>query len=268
MQVHGKFNFHRLVHFFLTNFHDLLHDRGKRKGFVFKDVGKGHQGIAFGHGAVAYHMVLHVQNGAAPAQRAVVQRGTQVQFLNVDAVVHRRHKAVGIQIKGIESFLGFFNGHFGRRQLNHFLRILGRKAQAHAPFHNVFAQTQGHVHHAFFGTFGRDGVEIDRTAHARKGGVEAVVVGLSHNFLQNNTHALFVDEVEGAGHVGLAGFVIHRGVNAFDGIGHLGGHAFAVVGVCHHVGRVNARKRLVVTVLQHARRTNGHRSANHPRQFQ
>ena len=84
-----------------------------------------------------------------------------------------------------------------------------------------------------------------------------LAVRCAHYFLQYDGHLLLVDEVLCGREIILAVAVEDRGINGFDGRTQQLECVFALRGMGHHVGGVDAGKGLIVRVLQQTGRAHG-----------
>ena len=171
----------------------------------------------------------------------------------VESVVGGEMVGHVLEVEGVEARLRLAQRHVEFRSLQHLMGMGRADAQRESAIDDVFAQSQCQVDDAFVGTFVADGVVVDRTGHTRNLRIEAVAVLCADHLLQNDGHLLLVDDVRRGGHVVLRRTVEDAGIHRLDRIAeHVQPQVF-VVGVGHHVRRVDAGEGLVVAVLQERR---------------
>ena len=142
-------------------------------------------------------------------------------------------------------------------------RVSGRKAERHAPIHDVFAQTHRHFSHAIGREFVAHGVIIERASHAGKRRVEMVGMLLSHRLLNDNRHFFLVDNITCCHHIRLAIGKKHRSIDPFHRIGQQTDSALSVGEMRHHIGGIDPGKRLIVAIFEQARATHREGSVEH-----
>jgi len=122
----------------------------------------------------------------------------------------------------------------------------GRETQPHVTIHDIFPQSEGHVHDTVFRLFIPDGIVVDGTGHTRDAGIKELSVLRADDLLQHDRHFLLIDEILRGSHIGFAVFVEHRRIDCFDGIAEQANHLIFIVHVGNHVGGVDPGEWLVL----------------------
>ena len=253
----GELDLHRSTHGFFAHLQHLAHDLRERHDVVLQDADETDDFSPAGIQAGIDHLVGGIECRGDELQRAVGIGHFDGQAQEIEAVVHREVLAHVLQVEGAEARLRFAQRHLGVGRLQHARRMSRTDAQRAAAVHNIFAQAEGETHRALFGALVVEGIVIERAPHARNVGIEVVAVAAADHFLQHHGHFLLVDHIARGLHVGLRVLEIDRSIHAFDGIAKHGEHAPVVVEIGHHVGVVDAGKRLVMAVFE--QRTGAHR---------
>ena len=81
-----------------------------------------------------------------------------------------------------------------------------------------------------------------------------VAIPVAHHFLKDDCHLLLVDDVLRGEHISLGVLIIDRGIDALDGTSQHPQHLILVLQIRYHIGGVDARKRLVMGILEQRRR--------------
>ena len=142
--------------------------------------------------------------------------------------------------------LGVAQSNLHLAHLQHLMRVSRADAQACSAIDNVLAESHCQGDGALLSFLVADGVVVDASCHAADDGVEASVVLLAHNFLQDDSHLLLVDDIACGRHVVLAVLVEDAGIDGFDSFGEHGESLVAVVGRGYHVGAIDTGEWLVV----------------------
>ena len=139
-----------------------------------------------------------------------------------------------------------------------------RETQRLAAIHDILAQAHGQFTHAVLWPLGTNRIVVQRAGNAAKRRViPPLAVHLANYLLQNHRHFLLVDNVARGRHVTLAGGKEHRRVDTLHRTRQRVHRGVAVAQARHHIGGIDAGKRLIVTILEQAARAHGNRPVHH-----
>ena len=210
--------------------------------------------------AVAHDVVIGVVGGGEIGYGAIAHSLLHLYALYVEAVVDLEIVAHMCGVERVEACLCLAQSGLQLARLQHLVRMIWRHAQRLSAVHDILAKTQGQRRYAVFSLLVANGIIVDGAQHAADVGIEASVILLAHNLLQDHSHLLLVYDVARGCHVGLRVFIIDRGIDALDGTRQHGEHGILVVEPRNHVGAVDACEGLVVGIFEQRAGAYGYRT--------
>ena len=139
VHIDGEFDLHGAAHLLGAHVQDVGDDLRQREGVVFQYVVECYDFAAPVEGAVRDALVLAVPHRADEARIAQFGDLGDVEPPQVHRVVDRRAELFGLQAQGQHFVLRVAQRQFGRRGLEHLLRIAGREAQRAPSVHDQLA---------------------------------------------------------------------------------------------------------------------------------
>ena len=150
------------------------------------------------------------------------------------------------QVESVETGLRLFQCYFHFAGLQYLVGMIGREAERHATVYDIFSQTEGEVHSAFFGFFITDRIIVQRACHTGHTGVVTVTILVADYLLQNDRHLFLVDDIACGLHICFTVAEVDRSVHAFYGIGQHTKHFVFIIQIGDHIRIVYSGKRLIV----------------------
>ena len=139
VHIDGEFDLYGAAHLLGAHVQDVGDDLRQREGVVFQYVVECYDFAAPVEGAVRDALVLAVPHRADEARIAQFGDLGDVEPPQVHRVVDRRAELFGLQAQGQHFVLRVAQRQFGRRGLEHLLRIAGREAQRAPSVHDQLA---------------------------------------------------------------------------------------------------------------------------------
>ena len=209
--------------------------------------------------AVANHLVVGVVGRGDIVERPVLVGLLHSQVLDVESVIDLEVLAHVGHVEGIESRLRVPQCCLHLARLQHLVWMIWANPQRLTAIHDIFSESQGKTCYSLLSLLVADGIVVDGAQHTAEVGIVVVAILMSHHLLQYHRHFLLVDHITRGSHIRLRVLVIHRGIHALDGTRQHPQHLVFVVAIGYHVCGIDTRKRLVMTVFEKGRRTDGYR---------
>ena len=135
------------------------------------------------------------------------------EIQQVEAVVCLEVEVCLAEVEGEETCLCLSQRYLHLAHLHYLVRLVGVDTQCLSAVHDIFPESESHVHYALLGLLVVDGVVVYGACHARDVRVEPCVVCLPDHLLYYDRHLLLVYDIARGCHVSLGVFIVDRGID-------------------------------------------------------